>query len=155
MFQSNLQVLGIPAVVIKDDENLPEDCSLAYVVCKIIKKAGWWPLSRWQWVLRAGFQAGQGFYRPQSAGESVWGISSPNPKNDLAIEFISQLPSALDVYFPQYCRGRLIKKGNGYLVLRVGVGLGPDNVAVKILRSVGLPARAFGTTDESPVRLNA
>ena len=149
MFQSNLQVLGIPAVVIKDDENLPEECSLAYVVIKV-KKAGWWQLSRWQWVLRAGIQAGQKFYRPLSAGESVWGLSSPNPKSDLAIEFICQLPSTLDIYFPQYCRGRLIKKGNGYLVLGVGVGLGPDNVAVKILRSVGLSARAFGTTDDPP-----
>jgi hypothetical protein len=113
------------------------------------KQAKWWHLRREHWILRAGIQANQRIYKPQTEADAVWGNLPWGPKDDLAREFINRLTPDIEGYSTRFHKGIIIKEGNGYLV-HSGARGEPDNVAIKLLRMVGLPAKAFGTTDESP-----
>ncbi len=148
MFVSNLQTLGMPVVIIKDDENLQEYGILPYAICRVRKRVKWWQRSKPAWFLRAGDVKDL----PQPAASSAiewWPDISCHwcGKCLIALKFISGLPPELEGGSVHH-GGILIKKGNGYLVYSGGNGESPDKVTINLLRSVGLPAGAFGTPDE-------
>jgi len=126
MFVSNQQVLGISLVVIKDDEDLPEGCSLIYLTGRVRKKVPWWRYAKWIWILRA---------------ENTATSYNFSGKFQIEMDFIGQLPPALEADFSVYHGGMLIKKCGGYLVHWHWPV--PDNVTIKLLRAVGLSATPF------------